>query len=77
MSSRSYCLITPCRDEAKYAKRTLEAVIRQREKPAHWVIVDDGSKDATPRSSSDTPRAFPGSACSAGPIAATASLAAA
>jgi glycosyltransferase involved in cell wall biosynthesis len=41
-------LITPCRDEAKYAKRTLEAVIRQREKPAHWVIVDDGSKDATP-----------------------------
>jgi len=48
MSSRSYCLITPCRDEAKYARRTLEAVTRQREKPALWVIVDDGSKDLTP-----------------------------
>jgi glycosyltransferase involved in cell wall biosynthesis len=48
MISRRYCLITPCRDEAKYAKRTLEAVIGQREKPAQWVIVDDGSKDATP-----------------------------
>ena len=48
MSSRRYCLITPCRDEAKYARRTLESVVRQSELPALWVIVDDGSKDATP-----------------------------
>ena len=49
MSSRRYCLITPCRDEAKYARRTLDAVTRQTEPPARWVIVDDGSKDETPR----------------------------
>ncbi|HTP28880.1 MAG TPA: glycosyltransferase [Anaeromyxobacteraceae bacterium] len=47
--SRRYCLITPCRDEALYARRTLEAITRQTEPPALWVIVDDGSTDATPR----------------------------
>lgn len=45
---RRYCLITPCRDEAKYARRTLDSVIAQTEPPALWVIVDDGSKDDTP-----------------------------
>lgn len=48
MSGRRYCLITPARDEARYARRTLEAVLRQTEPPALWVIVDDGSKDETP-----------------------------
>jgi len=47
-SSRRYCLITPCRDEAVYARRTLEAVVHQTELPALWVIVDDGSQDSTP-----------------------------
>ena len=47
MSSRRYCVITPCRDEARFAKRTLDAVIRQTEPPAFWVIVDDGSQDGT------------------------------
>jgi glycosyltransferase involved in cell wall biosynthesis len=49
LSSRRYCLITPCRDEARYARRTLEAIARQTEPPALWVIVDDGSRDETPR----------------------------
>lgn len=49
MISRKYCLITPCRDEAQYARRTLEAVARQSEPPALWVIVDDGSTDETPK----------------------------
>ncbi len=48
MSSRRYCLVTPCRDEARFGRRTLDAVARQVERPALWVIVDDGSKDATP-----------------------------
>jgi glycosyltransferase involved in cell wall biosynthesis len=47
-ASRKYCLITPCRDEAEYARRTLYAVLRQTVLPALWVIVDDGSKDQTP-----------------------------
>ena len=46
---RRYLLVTPCRDEAKYARRTLESVVNQTVKPALWIIVDDGSKDATPQ----------------------------
>ena len=44
----SYLLISPCRDEADYGRRTLESVLRQTVRPAHWLIVDDGSTDGTP-----------------------------
>jgi biofilm PGA synthesis N-glycosyltransferase PgaC len=47
--TRRYCLITPCRDEAQYARRTLDSVAQQTLAPALWVIVDDGSTDDTPR----------------------------
>jgi poly-beta-1,6-N-acetyl-D-glucosamine synthase len=47
--SRRYLLISPCRDEASYAQRTLDSVLRQSLLPALWIIVDDGSKDATPQ----------------------------
>ncbi len=47
--SRRYALVTPCRDEARYAWRTLESVVSQTILPAVWVIVDDGSKDRTPK----------------------------
>jgi glycosyltransferase involved in cell wall biosynthesis len=46
---RRYCLITPCRDEAAYARVTIECVLRQTVQPALWVIVDDGSSDDTPK----------------------------
>src|SRR5688572_10738185 len=46
--SRRYLLVTPCRDEAKYARRTLDAIVNQTILPALWIIVDDGSKDETP-----------------------------
>jgi glycosyltransferase involved in cell wall biosynthesis len=46
--SRRYLLVTPCRDEAKYARRTLDSVTRQTTPPALWIIVDDGSTDETP-----------------------------
>jgi glycosyltransferase involved in cell wall biosynthesis len=49
MTGRRYCLITPCRDEARYARRSIESVLRQSVPPVLWIIVDDGSKDATPR----------------------------
>jgi exopolysaccharide biosynthesis WecB/TagA/CpsF family protein len=45
---RRYCLITPCRDEAQHARRTLDSVVQQSLPPALWVIVDDGSTDDTP-----------------------------
>ena len=46
--NESYCLITPCRDEDEYARRSLDSVVAQTVQPALWIIVDDGSTDTTP-----------------------------
>ena len=43
-----YVLISPCRNEAAYMRQTLDSVIAQSVRPALWIIVDDGSSDATP-----------------------------
>ena len=48
IGARRYCLITPCRDEEKFARRTLDSIAEQTIPPALWVIVDDGSRDGTP-----------------------------
>jgi len=45
---RSYVLISPCRNEAKYMRQTLDSVVAQTETPTLWLIVDDGSTDNTP-----------------------------
>ena len=45
--SRRYLLISPCRDEAEYLRRTLDSVAAQSVPPALWVVVDDGSTDGT------------------------------
>ncbi len=45
---RGYLLISPCRDEAAYMRQTLDSVVGQSVLPSKWVIVDDGSTDATP-----------------------------
>ncbi|UWQ23185.1 glycosyltransferase family 2 protein [Jannaschia sp. W003] len=47
-ASTDYLLISPCRDEADYMRRTLDSVVAQSVRPAKWVIVDDGSTDETP-----------------------------
>jgi glycosyltransferase involved in cell wall biosynthesis len=49
MSSRRIVLIAPCRDEARYMRRTLDAIERQTLPPELLVVVDDGSTDETPR----------------------------
>jgi poly-beta-1,6-N-acetyl-D-glucosamine synthase len=59
MSARRACVITPCRDEAKYARRTLDSVTGQEEQPALWVIVDDGSRDDTPKILAEYAARFP------------------
>ncbi|MFG6535245.1 glycosyltransferase family 2 protein [Sulfitobacter sp. 1A16787] len=46
-TDRRYVLISPCRNEAKFIERTLDSVIAQSERPAQWIIVDDGSTDGT------------------------------
>jgi glycosyltransferase involved in cell wall biosynthesis len=45
---RRYVLISPCRDEARHMRRTLDSVAAQTVAPALWVVIDDGSTDATP-----------------------------
>jgi poly-beta-1,6-N-acetyl-D-glucosamine synthase len=46
---KKYLLISPCRDEAKYMRDTLDSVISQSIRPTKWIIVDDGSTDSTPQ----------------------------
>lgn len=47
MMPRSYVVITPVRNEAAFIGRTIDSMVAQRHQPAQWVIVDDGSTDAT------------------------------
>jgi len=47
--ANAYVLISPCRDEAAYVQRTIDAVVAQTVQPQRWIIVDDGSTDATPQ----------------------------
>lgn len=48
-NSKRYVVISPCRDEAEYMRQTLDSVIAQSIRPEKWIIVDDGSTDATPQ----------------------------
>jgi poly-beta-1,6-N-acetyl-D-glucosamine synthase len=48
MIPAKYVLISPCRNEAAYARETLDSVIGQSIRPTKWIIVDDGSTDQTP-----------------------------
>ena len=43
----SYVLITPARNEEAFVEKTLESMVRQTVLPVKWVIVNDGSTDAT------------------------------
>jgi poly-beta-1,6-N-acetyl-D-glucosamine synthase len=47
--SRRILLVSPCRDEARYMRRTLESIAAQTLAPTKWIVVDDGSTDATPQ----------------------------
>jgi biofilm PGA synthesis N-glycosyltransferase PgaC len=42
-----YVLISPCRDEAEFIRRSVESVLRQTLLPSAWIIVDDGSTDGS------------------------------
>jgi glycosyltransferase involved in cell wall biosynthesis len=56
---RRYLLVSPCRDEAKFIRRTLDSVAAQTIPPALWVVVDDGSTDETPRILEEYARRLP------------------
>lgn len=46
---RRILLVSPCRDEAKFMRRTLDSVMANTVVPATWIIIDDGSTDDTPK----------------------------
>jgi biofilm PGA synthesis N-glycosyltransferase PgaC len=41
-------IISPVRDEAKYLRLTMDSIVAQTYRPVEWILVDDGSADATP-----------------------------
>ena len=47
MSTNTYVLITPARNEATTISKTLDAVCAQSVKPLEWIIVSDASTDDT------------------------------
>lgn len=49
VSGRRVVVISPCRDEAETLERTIASMERQSLRPERWIIVDDGSTDATPQ----------------------------
>lgn len=40
-------IVSPVRDEAKYVRNTLDAMVAQSVQPLEWLFVDDGSRDDT------------------------------
>jgi glycosyltransferase involved in cell wall biosynthesis len=54
-----YVVVTPARDEARYLPAMIDAMQRQTIAPAQWVIVDDGSTDATGAIADAAARACP------------------
>ena len=42
-----YVLISPCRNESRFMRRTIESVLAQSLLPTEWIIVDDGSTDTS------------------------------
>lgn len=48
-NSRSYIVVTPCKNESENLPDLIASVVAQTIRPRLWVIVDDGSTDDTPR----------------------------
>jgi poly-beta-1,6-N-acetyl-D-glucosamine synthase len=53
-----YVIVSPVRDEEQYIVKTLRSVINQTIRPAEWIIVDDGSTDATGKIVEDYAREY-------------------
>lgn len=48
MNSPKYIVLSPVRNEEQYLPRTIESMAAQSVLPAQWMLIDDGSTDATP-----------------------------
>jgi poly-beta-1,6-N-acetyl-D-glucosamine synthase len=49
MTDVDYIVISPVRNEQDYIGGTIQSLVSQTRRPALWIIVDDGSTDATGR----------------------------
>jgi glycosyltransferase involved in cell wall biosynthesis len=49
MSTVGYAIITPVRNEEEHIRKTIASVVGQTCQPKTWVLVNDGSTDATPQ----------------------------
>lgn len=56
MNKVRYVVVSPVRNEEQYIRATIASVAAQTIRPARWVIVDDGSSDATPSLIDDAAR---------------------
>jgi biofilm PGA synthesis N-glycosyltransferase PgaC len=54
-----YVIVSPVRDEEQYVLETIRSVTSQSMQPAEWVIVDDGSTDATGKIIDDSAKQYP------------------
>jgi biofilm PGA synthesis N-glycosyltransferase PgaC len=52
-STPRYVIVTPVRDEEQHLPTTIASMVAQTVRPTEWVIVDDGSSDATGRIADD------------------------
>ena len=59
MPNPSYVVITPIRDEEKYLPLALVSMYAQTVKPRQWILVNDGSRDATGRLIDEAAAAHP------------------
>ncbi|MFQ5590089.1 MAG: glycosyltransferase [Phycisphaerae bacterium] len=48
MRAIKYAVVSPVRNEARYLQTTIDCMVSQTVRPELWIIVDDGSSDATP-----------------------------
>ncbi len=54
-----YVVITPVRNEAPYIGKTIDSMVNQTILPREWIIVNDGSTDATPKIIDQASRQYP------------------
>jgi poly-beta-1,6-N-acetyl-D-glucosamine synthase len=55
----SFVVVSPVRNEERYLQGTIDSFVAQTIRPSTWVIVDDGSSDATPRIAEKAAQAHP------------------
>jgi glycosyltransferase involved in cell wall biosynthesis len=59
MGASSYAAVTPARDEEENLRRLAESMLAQTVLPARWVIVENGSSDATAQVAAELAAAHP------------------